>query len=102
MDVLVDLDGTLVDPKPGLIGLDPVRVATSLGAPVPPIDDLAWADRAAVPTSSFPKLLGTTDRTEEAIAHYREHYRNGAHVRRRRLSTAFRTRWTRCPLPAAG
>ena len=41
MDVLVDLDGTLVDPKPGLIGS--VQYALEkLGRPVPPAEDLLW------------------------------------------------------------
>ncbi len=41
MDVLVDLDGTLVDPKPGLIGS--IQYALDkLGHPVPPADELLW------------------------------------------------------------
>jgi len=38
MDVLVDLDGTLVDPKPGLIGSFQYALRR-LGAPVPPADE---------------------------------------------------------------
>ena len=76
MDVLVDLDGTLLDPKPGILGSIQYALR-SLGAPVPPIDDLAWAIGPPLRTT-FPRLLGSTDRTEEAVALYRENYRNGA------------------------
>ena len=76
MDILVDLDGTLLDPKPGILGSIQYALR-SLGAPVPPIDDLAWAIGPALRTT-FPRLLGSTDRTEEAVSLYREHYRNGA------------------------
>ena len=76
MDVLVDLDGTLVDPKPGLIGSFQ-HALRQLGAPVPPADELTWVIGPPLRTS-FPKVLGDAMRTEEALAHYREHYRNGA------------------------
>jgi phosphoglycolate phosphatase len=75
MDVLVDLDGTLVDPKPGLIGS--IQYALDkLGHPVPPADKLLWMIGPPFRVS-FPKLLGSADRTEEAIAHYRENYFRG-------------------------
>ena len=76
MDVLVDLDGTLVDPKPGLIGSFQYALR-HLGAPVPPADELTWVIGPPLRVS-FPKVLGDAMRTEEALAHYREHYRNGA------------------------
>ena len=76
MDVLVDLDGTLVDPKPGLIGSFQ-HALRQLGAPVPPADELTWVIGPPLRVS-FPKVLGDAMRTEEALAHYREHYRNGA------------------------
>lgn len=76
MHVLVDLDGTLLDPKPGILGS--IQYALQrLGAPVPPIDELAWAIGPPLRTT-FPRLLGRVDRTEEAVALYRENYRNGA------------------------
>jgi phosphoglycolate phosphatase len=76
MDVLVDLDGTLLDPKPGLIGS--VQYALDrLGFPVPPADALVWLIGPPFRVS-FPKLLGTPDLTELAIAHYRAHYFGGA------------------------
>jgi phosphoglycolate phosphatase len=72
MDILVDLDGTLVDPKPGLIGS--IQYALQqLGEPVPHADELLWMIGPPFRVS-FPKLLGRTDRTEEAIAHYRRRY----------------------------
>ena len=75
MDILVDLDGTLVDPRPGLIGA--VQYALDrLGQPVPPADELLWLIGPPFRVS-FPKLLGSADRTEEAITYYRESYFNG-------------------------
>ena len=75
MDVLVDLDGTLIDPKPGLIGS--IQYALDkLGRPVPPAEELLWLIGPPFRVS-FPKLLGTPDLTEQAIAHYRECYFNG-------------------------
>jgi phosphoglycolate phosphatase len=76
LDILVDLDGTLVDPKPGLIGS--VQYALRrLGHPVPPADELLWLIGPPFRVS-FPRLLGSPDRVEEAIGHYRESYLNGA------------------------
>jgi phosphoglycolate phosphatase len=75
MDILVDLDGTLVDPRPGLIGS--VQYALrKLGQPVPPADELLWLIGPPFRVS-FPKLLGSADRVEEAIGYYRESYFNG-------------------------
>ncbi len=76
MDVLVDLDGTLLDPKPGILGSIQYALRC-LGAPVPLIDDLAWAIGPPLRTT-FPRLLGGAGRTEEAVALYRENYRNDA------------------------
>jgi phosphoglycolate phosphatase len=75
MDILVDLDGTLVDPKPGLIGSIQYALG-KLGVPVPPADELLWMIGPPFRVS-FPKLLGRSDVTEEAIAHYRECYFSG-------------------------
>lgn len=76
MDILFDLDGTLLDPKPGILGSIQYALRR-LGAPVPPIDDLAWAIGPPLRTT-FPRLLGDAARTKEAVALYRENYRNGA------------------------
>jgi phosphoglycolate phosphatase len=53
MDILVDLDGTLIDPKPGLIGS--VQYALrKLGLAVPPAEELLWliGRRSASPSPS--------------------------------------------------
>lgn len=76
MHALFDLDGTLLDPKPGILGSIQYALRR-LGAPVPPVDEIAWAIGPPLRTT-FPKLLGRDDRTEEAVALYRENYRNGA------------------------
>ena len=76
MHVLVDLDGTLVDPKPGILGSIQYALRR-LGGNVPPIDELAWAIGPPL-RWTFPRLLGRDDLTEEAVALYRESYRNGA------------------------
>ncbi len=76
MHALLDLDGTLLDPKPGILGSIQYALRR-LGAPVPPVDEIAWAIGPPLRTT-FPKLLGRDDRTEEAVALYRENYRNGA------------------------
>ena len=74
LDVLLDLDGTLIDPSAGLIGS--IQYALErLGRPVPPAADLVWMIGPPL-RASFPKLLGTTHATEAAIALYREHYLN--------------------------
>jgi phosphoglycolate phosphatase len=76
LDILVDLDGTLIDPKPGLIGS--VQYALrKLGLAVPPAEELLWLIGPPFRVS-FPKLFGRPDLTEEAIGHYRESYLSGA------------------------
>ena len=76
MNILVDLDGTLVDTTPGLIRS--VRYALDkLGHPVPPAEQLLWMIGPPLRVT-FPKLLGRADCTDEAIAYYRESYVNGA------------------------
>lgn len=76
MDILVDLDGTLIDPRPGLIGSVQHALA-QLGHRVPPAEELLWLIGPPFRVS-FPRLLGSPDRVEEAIGHYRESYVNGA------------------------
>lgn len=76
MAVLVDLDGTLVDPKPGILGSIQYALAR-LGAPVPDAAAITWAIGPPL-RSTFPRLLGRDDLTEQAVALYREHYRGGA------------------------
>lgn len=76
MDVLFDLDGTLVDPKLGIVGSFQFALQR-LGHPVPPAEELRWVIGPPLRVS-FPKLLGTPDRTEEAVALYRQNYLGGA------------------------
>lgn len=75
MDILLDLDGTLIDPKPGILGSIQFALAR-LGEPVPPIDELAWAIGPPLRVT-FPRLLGGPERTEEAVALYRQNYSDG-------------------------
>lgn len=76
MDILFDLDGTLLDPKAGIIGSFQFALQR-LGRSVPPADELHWVIGPPL-RSSFPKLLGTSERTEEAVALYRQNYLGGA------------------------
>lgn len=76
MDILVDLDGTLVDPKPGIIGSYQYALRR-LGAPVPPAEELYWVIGPPLRVA-LPKLLGSSERAEEAVALYRENYLGGA------------------------
>lgn len=76
MHVLFDLDGTLLDPKSGILGSIQYALRR-LGARVPPADEIAWAIGPPLRTT-FAELLGRSDQTEEAVALYRENYRNGA------------------------
>jgi phosphoglycolate phosphatase len=76
LDILIDLDGTLIDPKPGILGSIQFALA-QLGVAVPPIEELAWAIGPPLRTT-FPKLLGGPERTEEAVTFYRQNYANGA------------------------
>jgi phosphoglycolate phosphatase len=72
VDILFDLDGTLVDPKSGLIGS--IQYALEkLGHPVLPAEELLWLIGPPFRVS-LPKLLGSEERVEEAIAFYRERY----------------------------
>jgi phosphoglycolate phosphatase len=72
MHVPFDLDGTLIDPRAGLIGS--IQYALQqLGRPLPPAEELLWMIGPPL-RLSFPKLLGRQDLTELAIAHYRERY----------------------------
>jgi phosphoglycolate phosphatase len=69
---LIDLDGTLVDPARGIIRGFQIAL-TALGHPAPPASELTWV--IGPPGRwSFAKLLGSGERVEEAIAHYRAFY----------------------------
>lgn len=74
--VLIDLDGTLVDPRPGIVGS--VQYALrKLGRPVPDMADLLWVIGPPL-RETFPRLLGGPEHVEQAVALYRENYGGGA------------------------
>ena len=70
--VLLDLDGTLVDPGPGIIGA--YRHAMhALGCPVDSADDLRWVIGPS-PRATFATLLAGRADPETALALYRAKY----------------------------
>lgn len=80
-NVLLDLDGTLVDPKRGIIGS--VQYALRrMGVEPPPAAELTWAIGPPL-RATLGRLLGEAH-AETALGHYRTHYRDGgmyeAHV----------------------
>jgi len=70
--LLVDLDGTITDPAPGMTGA--FRFALErMGLTPPPAEDLLWI--IGPPTRlSFPKLLRPDQDVAEAVRLYRERY----------------------------
>lgn len=72
--LLFDLDGTLTDPRPGIVRCMKHALDT-LGAPCPPDDVLASFIGPSL-RGTFATLLETSDRTriERALALYREEY----------------------------
>jgi phosphoglycolate phosphatase len=73
--LLVDLDGTITDPAPGMIGA--FRFALErMGVTPPPKNDLHWI--IGPPTRlSFPTFLRPDQDVEEAVRLYRERYGEG-------------------------
>jgi phosphoglycolate phosphatase len=73
---LIDLDGTMTDPAPGIIGS--VRHTLGrLGLHVPPVAELGWVIGPPL-RQTFPQLGVPPERVEEALGHYREVYAAGA------------------------
>jgi phosphoglycolate phosphatase len=73
--LLVDLDGTLVDPAAGIIGS--ARYALeAMGRVAPPPRDLGWIIGPPL-RQSFRELLGDAGDPEEALRHYRSRYSAG-------------------------
>jgi phosphoglycolate phosphatase len=72
--LLFDLDGTLTDPRPGIVRCMK-HAPDALGAPCPPDDVLATFIGPPL-RGTFATLLETTDRAliEPALAFYREEY----------------------------
>ncbi|TRD15603.1 HAD hydrolase-like protein [Palleronia caenipelagi] len=73
--ILFDLDGTLVDPAPGITGSVQHALKT-LGYDVPSSHDLNWVIGPPL-RQSFAKLLANEELVEEAVELYRAAYRNG-------------------------
>lgn len=70
--ILVDLDGTIINSGPGIIG-SYQHALRSMGVNCPPAEDLTWV--VGPPSRrSFPKLIGPDQDVEEAVRLYREHY----------------------------
>ena len=72
--IFLDLDGTLVDPKPGITG-SVIHALRALGLDAPTPDALEWVIGPAL-IDSFARL-GVPDPTA-ALELYRAHYRGGA------------------------
>lgn len=73
--VLFDLDGTLTDPAPGIIGSFR-QALVDLGHQPPPFEELRWIIGPAL-RLSFPKVMGEGSDPEAAVERYRVHYRGG-------------------------
>jgi phosphoglycolate phosphatase len=70
--ILLDLDGTLVDPAVGILGCCRHALET-LGCPAAPGDDLRWVIGPPL-RASFARLLGGRGDPEEAVRVYRSRY----------------------------
>lgn len=76
MDILIDLDGTVHDPAPGIIGS--VQYALrELALPVPQHEDLHWVIGPPLRVV-FPQIGVKPGGVERAVQLYRVNYRNGA------------------------
>jgi phosphoglycolate phosphatase len=70
--ILVDLDGTIINSGPGIIG-SYQHALRCMGVECPPAEDLSWV--IGPPSRrSFPKLIRSDQDVEEAVRLYREHY----------------------------
>ncbi len=70
--ILVDLDGTIINSGPGIIG-SYQYVLRCMSVECPPAEDLTWV--VGPPSRrSFPKLLNPDQDVEEAVRLYRSHY----------------------------
>jgi len=67
-----DLDGTLTDPKDGIVRCIGHALA-ALGETVPADDDLLWCIGPPLQTS-FAQMLGGQERVEQAVQLYRERF----------------------------
>lgn len=75
MNLLVDLDGTITDPAPGILAS--IRHALQgVGVFAPPVEDLHWVIGPPL-RATFPSLGVPAGRVEEAIGLYRQRYVDG-------------------------
>jgi len=74
-----DLDGTITDPAPGIVGAVQFALAEQ-GLPVPVHEDLTWVIGPPL-RKAFPKLGVETHRVEEALESYRVSYGGGGMYR---------------------
>ncbi len=70
--ILIDLDGTIVNSAPGIIG-SYQHALRSMGVDCPAGEDLTWV-LGPPSRRSFPKLIGQDRDVEEAVRLYRAHY----------------------------
>jgi phosphoglycolate phosphatase len=70
--ILLDLDGTLVDPAEGIVA-SCRHALDSLGCSADPADDLRWLIGPPV-RESFARLVGSRADPEEAVRRYRARY----------------------------
>src|ERR1700692_552064 len=70
--ILLDLDGTLIDPAPGILGCCR-QALEALGFPAPPEADLRWVSGPRR-RESIARLLNGRGDPEEAVRLYRARY----------------------------
>lgn len=78
-NLFFDLDGTITDPAPGIVGAVQYALAQQ-DLPVPAHEDLTWVIGPPL-RKSFPKLGVEPDRVEEAVEAYRVSYQGGGMYR---------------------
>lgn len=71
-NLLLDLDGTLIDPALGILNAY-AKALAAMGHPMPPREALAWVIGPSLRVS-LPKLLGPDADIEAAVGHYRAYY----------------------------